>query len=307
MVTPETNVEPLDSKLFHRAVSLIPSGVTLVTAFHPSGTVFSSISNSFCVLSSEPVLVALTLPSNSDSLVLLRTSGHFAISVLSEDQAHLAKRFATPGTPRFEGTSCHTLEAATLTLPGAALQLFCELQHMIPVGDSCLVVCAVRRLNMAAAKPLVSWRRAFFRLHLEYPFLADAATLHQFVRRWETCSLPLEDWTHSAHIAVSAFYAVRLSPEELFKTMKQGIVRFNLSVGIKNGPDSGYHETLTRFWSNIISGFVAKHAYTSPLQAAYSAVKLFGEDRQLHSSHYSFDVVRSSKARREWIPPDSEP
>ena len=38
-----------------------------------------------------------------------------------------------------------------------------------------------------------------------------------------------------------------------------------------------------------------------------AAVPPFLEDRDRHRLHYSFDVVRDRRARREWIPPDRLP
>jgi hypothetical protein len=82
---------------------------------------------------------------------------------------------------------------------------------------------------------------------------------------------------------------------------------FNYATGVVNGPDSGYHETLTRFWSEIITQMVRKAKPKSPFDAAHYAIARFGEDRDLPSLFYSFDVVRDRRARSVWVPPDREP
>jgi flavin reductase (DIM6/NTAB) family NADH-FMN oxidoreductase RutF len=63
-----------------------------------------------------------------------------------------------------------------------------------------------------------------------------------------------------------------------------------------------HHETLTRFWADVLARFV--NGIADPWQAAVKAVDKFGEDRDLHHLYYSFDVMRSTEARRTWVPPD---
>jgi hypothetical protein len=105
-------------------------------------------------------------------------------------------------------------------------------------------------------------------------------------------------------MAATAYRAFDRSAEDTFAAMKQGIVHYNACVGTVDGPDSGYHETLTRFWSRVIAEFTRRGGYASRLDAARASVGEFGEDRDLHRLYYSFDVVRDRRARREWVPPD---
>ena len=142
----------------------------------------------------------------------------------------------------------------------------------------------------------------------EFPsYLANDAALAKFVRDWEACSLPGSAWTHSAHVSVAAFYACEHPAEECYRRMKSGILRFNGCTGVVNTPDRGYHETLTRFWSKLIADFVSERRRNLPaisrLEAARAAVAEFG-DRECWRRHYTFDVLRSREARREWIAPD---
>lgn len=89
--------------------------------------------------------------------------------------------------------------------------------------------------------------------------------------------------------------------------MKSGVIRHNQAVGTINSDTSGYHETLTRLWIDVLANFVKRNGFTDPWQAACAAVEEFGEKRDLYRSYYSFDVARSVDARRAWIPPDLTP
>ena len=139
-----------------------------------------------------------------------------------------------------------------------------------------------------------------------HKFLFSLQALAEFVAAWEACTLTKSDWTHAAHVAVGSYYVV-LHPSTAFERMKRGLLKFNESVGGENSDTSGYHETLTRLWTDILAKFVAKHGFTHPWSAACEAVREFGESRDLHRLHYSFDLLRSVEARRSWIAPDLTP
>ncbi len=136
-----------------------------------------------------------------------------------------------------------------------------------------------------------------------HSFIASREALDEFVAAWEAGTLPGVQWTHAAHVAVGAYYTIRY-PGKALERLKNGIIRYNDADGTKNSDTSGYHETLTRFWANVLARFLNEG--TDPWKAACEAVERFGEDRDLHRLYYSFDVVRNSKARKTWIPPDLE-
>jgi len=133
-------------------------------------------------------------------------------------------------------------------------------------------------------------------------FLSSPETFAAFVAAWESGTLPKSEWTHAAHVAICACYTIRYK-QSAFDHMKTGIISHNEAVGTLNGSDSGYHETLTRFWSNIIAA--SANPTHDPWQAACHAVAKFGEARTLHTAYYTFDVVRSPEARQTWIAPDA--
>ena len=143
--------------------------------------------------------------------------------------------------------------------------------------------------------------------HLRYPFLESEAALDDFISGWRTGTLPKSSWTHGAHVAVAAYLAFDHPAEEALNLTRTGIVHFNTCVGTANTEDSGYHETLTRFWSNEIGHVVRAGRFASRLEAVRHAVELFGQDRHRHCLFYTFDVVKDRRARREWVVPDRLP
>ena len=63
--------------------------------------------------------------------------------------------------------------------------------------------------------------------------------------------------------------------------MKAGILEFARACGIVHTPTSGYHETLTRFWTLVIVAHVQACGATSRWDAVRAALDRFGEDRDL--------------------------
>ena len=164
-----------------------------------------------------------------------------------------------------------------------------------------------RHLPPEQAKPSPYARaNVFMELQL-HPFLASESALCEFVAEWEARTLPKAQWTHAAHVAVCAFYTAQLGHTEALRRMREGIPVYNLAVGGQNTADSGYHETLTCLWAQIIADFLATQQFATPFAAVESTVLRYGQERKLHETFYTFDVVADRLARREWVPPDKTP
>ena len=137
-----------------------------------------------------------------------------------------------------------------------------------------------------------------------HAFAATADTLDAFVAAWHTGQLTRAEWTHGAHVAVCAYYAFEREPDATFAIVKTGILAFARACGIVHTATSGYHETLTRFWTLVIAAHVRDSAARCRWEAVRTALDRFGDDRDLPQRAYSFDVVRDVRARATWVPPD---
>jgi hypothetical protein len=137
-------------------------------------------------------------------------------------------------------------------------------------------------------------------------FLASEAALSALIAGFEDGSWPKAQWTHAAHLTVGACYI--LEGHSALDRLRANIPRYNVSQGGKNTEDSGYHETLTCFWHDVIRKFIA----TLPegldrLTVARAVVTQFAPQRDLFRDYYDFDVVNSREARAKWIPPTVTP
>jgi len=117
-------------------------------------------------------------------------------------------------------------------------------------------------------------------------------------------TLPGQQFTHAAHIAVGATYVFEIGRERALEHLRQAIPSYNLSQGGENTDTRGYHETLTRFWIDRLAEFLAEQPSRTMEEQALAAVLTFGHQAKLWERYYTFDVVSSLDARRGWIPPD---
>jgi hypothetical protein len=81
----------------------------------------------------------------------------------------------------------------------------------------------------------------------------------EFVRQFESCTLPYVHWTHRAHLRVAYIYLVRLGLEGAIPKVTAGIRAYNQSQGIVDTPTSGYHETMTLAWLHLVAAMLAEY------------------------------------------------
>ena len=95
------------------------------------------------------------------------------------------------------------------------------------------------------------------------------------IHGFESGTWPAAEFTHSAHIAVAAWYI--LSREDALDQLRTRIPAYNVSQGNQNTRESGYHETLTCFWFHILSDFLeGLPTGTGKIEAIQAAVAEFG-------------------------------
>jgi hypothetical protein len=138
------------------------------------------------------------------------------------------------------------------------------------------------------------------------PLPATEIEIDKFLAAFESGTLPKERWTHAAHLLAGACYVHRLGQSAAINHMRTCVRRYNEFVGGKNTATSGYHETITVFWIKILDALLLHVRPIARAEFAPLAVERFASQRDLFRRFYDFDVVASTEARAEWIPPTRE-
>jgi hypothetical protein len=71
-----------------------------------------------------------------------------------------------------------------------------------------------------------------------------------------------------------------------------------------NGPDSGYHETVTRFYVHVVARFLAGMDPAGSIEVQAAALVAALGARDLPLRHWSRERLFSVEARRGWVEPD---
>lgn len=128
----------------------------------------------------------------------------------------------------------------------------------------------------------------------------------RLVTQFEECTLPKEEWTHTAHFIMAFWYCIQYPLPRAVQKIRQGIQAYNVSVGGANTDTSGYHETITLFYTNLIAGYLVTAGVTALTD---ETIGIFLQQPFLEKNYvfefYSNDVLLSKKARRHWVPPSN--
>jgi hypothetical protein len=138
------------------------------------------------------------------------------------------------------------------------------------------------------------------------PLPTTETEIDEFLAGFESGTLPKERWTHGAHLLAGACYVHRLGQSSAINHMRTCVRRYNEAVGGKNTATSGYHETITVFWIKVLDALLLHAQPIARVEFAALAVERFTPQRDLFRRFYHFDVIASTEARAEWIPPTRE-
>lgn len=125
---------------------------------------------------------------------------------------------------------------------------------------------------------------------------------------WELFSgaaLPADAWTHETHVRVAWLHLERWPLNEAHVMMRVGIIRLNAFHGLKETPERGYHETLTRTWLAIVSASRG----AAPVADSRAFLERTPEllDRGMVRRFYTRDRIMGVEARARFVEPDVAP
>lgn len=155
----------MDPRRFRDIAGHFATGVTIVTARDAAGGHVGLTASSFTSVSLHPLLVLVCVDRNSATLPGLLESGAFAVNVLPEGAAEVARRFArNDRTARFEGLGWHEAATGSPVLEAALAWFDCRLWKRVPAGDHEVLLGEVLRGDASGGRPLVWYRGGFRRL-----------------------------------------------------------------------------------------------------------------------------------------------
>lgn len=128
---------------------------------------------------------------------------------------------------------------------------------------------------------------------------SDEDAIRNVVDQFEQCQYGLAEFTHARHLTVACWYLHSLAREAALDRMRIQLQKFSAHHG-----KQGYHETITRFWIELLHEFLSGQSADAPFAWKVNhALERYGNKDVLYS-YYTRELVMSEAARREWTEPD---
>jgi flavin reductase (DIM6/NTAB) family NADH-FMN oxidoreductase RutF len=151
---------------FRTALGMFATGVTIVTARAPDGSLVGLTANSFNSVSLSPPLVLWSLSQAASSMAAFRTGSHYAINILRADQQALAQRFSSRHPDRFADVAFVEGQSGAPLLTGTVASFECFNRSRYVEGDHVIFVGEVERCShQAGASPLLYHGGKFYTEH----------------------------------------------------------------------------------------------------------------------------------------------
>jgi hypothetical protein len=134
-----------------------------------------------------------------------------------------------------------------------------------------------------------------------------AAELEELVRRFQACELSRPEWTHAAHLSVGLWHVSHYGRNDALTRLRGGIRRLNESNGVVNSASTGYHETITWAYVQLLAKFAERHP---ALPVADRVTRLLAgplAERSALLTFYSRARLETAEARLGLVEPDLAP
>jgi flavin reductase (DIM6/NTAB) family NADH-FMN oxidoreductase RutF len=156
-------VSSLDVAHFKEVLGHYATGLVVVTAATADGPAGFTC-QTFGSLSLQPTLVTFAANSAGHSWGLVRQGQLVGISILSADQEPLARRFATTGVDKFDGTAWEKAPDGSPLLDGALAHIEGRISGVTTHGDHDVAVVEVTYVHARSGHPLIYFRGGFSEL-----------------------------------------------------------------------------------------------------------------------------------------------
>lgn len=127
----------IEKDFFRQVAGQFATGVTVVTT-QSEGKPAGITVNAFCSVSLEPPMILVCIDLNSNTLPVMRESGAFAVNILTSEQEHLSRCFATTSEERYENfchASFHTAATGSPIIDDVLAFLDARIVAEYPGGD----------------------------------------------------------------------------------------------------------------------------------------------------------------------------
>lgn len=143
-----------DPRAFRRALGQFATGVTVISTSDGLQHVGMSV-NSFAAVSLDPPLISWSIRNESQHRDTFARNGHFAVSILAEDQVAVSALFARPNDDQFDQVAWTAGMHGDRLLSEAIAHFECTLEATHDGGDHQILIGRVTRCTRLNGAPLL--------------------------------------------------------------------------------------------------------------------------------------------------------
>ncbi len=152
---------PINPKAFRRALGNFATGVTIITAKAPDGTIVGVTASSFNSLSMDPPLILWSSIKGTPSCAVFEQASHFAVNILASDQMDMSNHFARQQDDKFAGMEWEQGIGGAPIFPNCAGRFQCETYDKLDGGDHWIFVGRVIAFDDFGRPPLCFHRGSY--------------------------------------------------------------------------------------------------------------------------------------------------
>ena len=157
----------VDEETFKSAMRALAGGVVMVIA-RKDDRLWGLTISACCSISASPPQVLISLADDASCRDAILDTGRFGLSVLRDDQKHLAELGAVPGGPKYVDAFCHDAGSGggTTMIAGALVHVDCAVARVFEVSDHTILIGNVEAVVSSRRRggPLLYFDRTFHAL-----------------------------------------------------------------------------------------------------------------------------------------------
>lgn len=146
---------------YRNAIGHLVSGVSVIST-EVEGKKYGLTASAVTSLALEPPMLVVCINKSTGSAHAIKESKKFGVNILSLDQAHLARQFATPNIDKFADVKLDERNSEVPLLKGAHVNLECEVESISEGGTHYIFIANVLNAQInEESEPLVYYRGKF--------------------------------------------------------------------------------------------------------------------------------------------------
>ena len=155
-----TGARAVSASAFKDVIGRFASGVAVITS-RLGGQDYGLTASAVTSLSADPPMLLICVNRSSTTHGAIHASGQFAVNVLSDQQAELARHFARSAGSKFDGVGYTVGHSGVPLIIGALAVLECRVDKIVTGGTHTVFLGKVVHLHSAEGLPLAYYRGVF--------------------------------------------------------------------------------------------------------------------------------------------------